>query len=255
MTPNEHIEDNAAGFASLTPDDPERVAAYDHARACANCARSLREAEQMLAAIDAMPPAAAPTAPALRAITQPILARLAALALPTRLLSGVFVALWIVLVAMAKHRAGGAMAWIESAVLAATALAVVAMLRRLGSRAAVFAFGASAFLTALAWGDGPLAPRVGVACLLTELGAALIPCIIVLRTLVKRRSVHPTPALVVATAAGALVGQAALLLTCPDRTAGLHVLAFHCGGVVLAAVLAAIAGRVVARPAPELGSR
>ena len=243
MTPNEHIEDNAAGLASLPPKDPERVAAYDHSRACADCARSLRHAEQMLAALDALPPAAAPRAPALRAITQPILARLAALALPTRLLSGVLVALWIALVAMAKHRAGGAVAWIESAGLAVAALAVVAMLRRFGSRTAVLAFGASALLTALSWGDGPLAPRVGVDCLFTELGAALVPCIIVIRTLMKRRSIHPTPALAVATAAGALVGQAALLLTCPDRTAGLHVLAFHCGGVVLAAVRAVIAGR------------
>ena len=158
MTPSEHIKDNAPGLASLSPEDPERLAAYEHARACLECARSLRQAEQMLTALDALPPAAAPPAPALRPITQPILARLAALALPTRLLSGVMVALWIVLVAMARHRAGGAVAWIESAGLAVAALAVVAMLRRVGSRAAVFAFGASALLTALAWGDGPLAP-------------------------------------------------------------------------------------------------
>ncbi len=185
MIPTLHIEENAAGLASLPADDPERVAAYDHARECPDCARLLGQAARMLAALDALPPAPVPPPPALRAVRQPILARLAALSLPTRLLSGVLVALWIVLVAMAKHRAGGAVAWIESA------------------------------------------------------------------TLAKRRSINPTPALAVATAAGALVGQAALHLTCPDRTAGLHVLAFHCGGVALAALLALGVGRRLARLATE----
>ncbi len=251
MIPTLHIEENAAGLASLPADDPERVAAYDHARECPDCARLLGQAARMLAALDALPPAPVPPPPALRAVRQPILARLAALSLPTRLLSGVLVALWIVLVAMAKHRAGGAVAWIESAALATTALGVLALLRRFGSGTAMVAFGASALLTALAWGDGPLAPRVGLACLLTELGAALLPFLIVLRTLAKRRSINPTPALAVATAAGALVGQAALHLTCPDRTAGLHVLAFHCGGVALAALLALGVGRRLARLATE----
>jgi hypothetical protein len=40
-----------------------------------------------------------------------------------------------------------------------------------------------------------------------------------------------------AAAAGALAGHAALHLTCPVRAATPHLLAFHAGGVLLAAAL------------------
>jgi hypothetical protein len=252
MTQAEHIEESAAGVVSLPPEDPERVAAYAHARACATCARALRQAEGLLAALDALPVAPAPPAPRLRAVARPILARLSASIVPTRLLSPILVSLWIVLVLLAKHRAGGVAAWVASATLGAAALVALLLLRRLGSRAVALAFGASALMAAFAWSDGPLAPRLGVACLLTELGAAIVPLGIVVRAFIKRRSAAPTAGLALAAASGALVGQAALHLTCPQRTAGLHVLVFHCGGVLLAALIAAVVGRFVARPAPEL---
>jgi hypothetical protein len=46
-----------------------------------------------------------------------------------------------------------------------------------------------------------------------------------------------------AAAAGALAGVAALQLTCGAHVAAPHVLAFHAGGVVLAAVTARLAWR------------
>jgi hypothetical protein len=249
MTATAHILESAPGLASLPPEDPERVAAYAHARGCAECATALREAEGLLAALDDVPPAPAPAARTLRAIAEPILVRLSALAVPTRWLSGVLVCLWLVLVVLAKHRAGGAVAWVESGALAATAVACLVLFRRLGSTAVGLVMGASVVMAAIAWEDGPPARTVAMACLLTELGAALVPLAIVARAFVKRRSARPTAALVLAAAAGALVAQAALHLTCPGRHAGAHLLVSHCGGVAVAALLALLAGRFVVRPA------
>ena len=117
MTEPAHIQDSAVGLASLPPDDPERVEAFAHAQDCAECALALRRAESLLAKLDALPPAPAPPAPALRAIARPILARLSALVVPTRLLSVVLLAIWLVLLMMAKRRATGGAAWGESVAL------------------------------------------------------------------------------------------------------------------------------------------
>lgn len=248
MTATGHILESAPGLASLPPEDAERVAAYAHAEGCADCAKALREAEGLLAALDGLPPAPAPTAPTLRAIARPVLVRLSALAVPTRWLSTVLVCSWLVLVVLAKHRAGDAMAWVESGTLAATAVACLVLFRQLGSPAVGLVMGASVLMSAIAWGDGPPEPTVALACLLTELGAAIVPLAIVVRTFIKRRSARPTTAIVLAAAAGALMAQAALHLTCPGRQ-GAHLLVSHCGGVALAALLAVLAGRFVVRPA------
>jgi len=251
VTESAHILENAPGLAALPPDDSERVAAYAHAHDCGQCARALHQGERLLAALDTVPSTATPPPKRLRAIARPILARLSALVVPARLLSTVMVGLWLVLVFAAKRRTGGSTAWIESAALVSAALACLAWLRRIGPIAAWLVFGASALMAALVWGDEPFAPGKGVACVLTELAAAAVPTAILVRAFIRRRSMRPTLALVVVSAAGALVGQAALLLTCPDRTSGLHVLAFHCGGVALAAAGALVTGRLLARPVPD----
>ena len=245
MMETAHIQESAVGLASLPPDHPERVSAFAHARDCPECALALRRAESLLAKLDAVPPAPAPPPRALRAISRPILARLAAAVVPTGLLSVVLLSLWIVLVMMAKRRATGGAAWGESISLVAAALVCLGLLRRLGSVAVGLAFGASALITALAWSDGPLGPRHGVVCLLTEVGAAAVPLVILVRTFLKRRSANPSLSLVLAATTGALIGQAALRLTCPDRTAGLHVLLFHNGGLVVAAQMAILVARLL----------
>jgi hypothetical protein len=91
-------------------------------------------------------------------------------------------------------------------------------------------------------------------CLLTELGAAILPFAIVIRALARRRSAHPAPALVLAAAAGAVVAQAALHLTCPGRHAGAHLLVSHFGGVVVSVLAAGLAARFIARPADGASS-
>jgi hypothetical protein len=245
MTDAAHIRDDALGLASLPTDDRERVAAFAHARDCAECARALRGAESLLAKLDALPPAPGPPAPALRAISRRILGKLSALVVPTRLLSVALLAVWLTLVVLAKRRAPGGAAWGESLALVGAALACLGLLKRIGSAAIWLAFGASALVTALAWQEGPLAPRHGVACLLTELAAAAVPLAILVRTFVKNRSANPSPSLVLAAGAGALMGQAALRLTCPDGTAGFHILVFHGGGVIVAALVAMLLARVL----------
>ena len=247
MIEPEHIHENALGLAALPPDDAERRAAYAHARACGTCARAIRQAESLLTALDELPPAPAPAAPALRAIARPVLVRLSALAVPTPWVSGVLVGLWLALVVLAKRRDGGPVAWVESGAIAAAAVASLALFRRVGSAAVGLIFGASVLLTALAFGDGPDARPLVMHCLLTEIGAAIVPLSIAVRAFVRRRSARPTTALVLTAAAGALVAQAALHLTCPGRTAGAHVLFSHFSGVALAALMAALAGRFVAR--------
>ncbi|HEY6001519.1 MAG TPA: hypothetical protein VIV57_01515, partial [Anaeromyxobacter sp.] len=59
-------------------------------------------------------------------------------------------------------------------------------------------------------------------------------------------------AMAAAAAAGALAGDAALQLACPARAAMPHLLAFHVGGVVLAAAAAGLAWRRRS-PAVEVG--
>jgi hypothetical protein len=49
--------------------------------------------------------------------------------------------------------------------------------------------------------------------------------------------------LAAAAAAGALAGDAALQVTCSAHGVGLHLLAFHAGGVVLAAAAASLLRR------------
>jgi hypothetical protein len=57
MTSRDHFDDVAAGIASLTPRDPERLAAEEHARGCARCAEALRQSKHLMTLIDAAPPA------------------------------------------------------------------------------------------------------------------------------------------------------------------------------------------------------
>src|SRR5262249_3029891 len=128
-----HISEIAAGLASLPASDPERAIAYVHARECRDCALALQQGEQLMARLDAVSAPPEPQAPVRHAIAARILARLAALVVPARLLSVALVAVWLTLVFTAKHRAGGTPSWIESAALLAVAAGCVALVRRIGS--------------------------------------------------------------------------------------------------------------------------
>jgi hypothetical protein len=83
-----------------------------------------------------------------------------------------------------------------------------------------------------------LSLRVGVECTLLELFAAALPWVAFRRVAGPWRSRSAASAVA---AAGALSGHAALHLTCPIAHADAHLLVFHFGGVVLAALIGALA--------------
>ena len=247
MTDGRHIGEDAAGVAALEPTDPARLDAVAHARACPSCARSLEQASRMFALLDDLPAAAEPPAASLRAASRLVLGRLATMVVPTHLLMVLLPSLWLILVAMAKHRASGVGPWLQSGLILAASLISVLLLRVLGPGSAGVALGVSVLLTALDWGPGPLEVRHGVACLLTEVVVAAAAVGPTAWVVVKRRSRYPAPVLVGVAIAGALTGQAALHLSCPSGTAGLHLLAFHVGGVVVAALMAGLVAQGMSR--------
>jgi DNA-directed RNA polymerase specialized sigma24 family protein len=49
-----HVTGRAGGLVALPEDDPERRAAFEHARSCADCARELEEAAQAIALLGSL---------------------------------------------------------------------------------------------------------------------------------------------------------------------------------------------------------
>jgi hypothetical protein len=124
------------------------------------------------------------------------------------------------------------------AFLIAAAAVVLACMNRVGTRAVLVALATSAAFALAAASTHLLAPAIGVKCTLLELVAASLPW------LAYRFAAGPSrarPASAAVASAGALAGHAALHLTCPVPHADAHLLVFHFGGVVLAALLGAIA--------------
>jgi hypothetical protein len=95
----------------------------------------------------------------------------------------------------------------------------------------------------------PLYAELGLRCMRFELGFALVALGAgVLWTRSSGREFGPLRASVVAMT-GALTGQALLRIRCEAHDAALHLLAFHLVGVVLATMLGAVAGRLLAKSA------
>jgi hypothetical protein len=124
--------------------------------------------------------------------------------------------------------------WFEAGVTAAAACALVKVALRRTRFAAAAAVLAACVLSVLA-GSGPEPAIAQVRCSIHELVTAALPVFALLRW---GGSVSRGQLLGVA-GAGALAGDAALLVACPDATAFLHVIVFHVGGVVVTLALAA----------------
>jgi hypothetical protein len=243
----EELRRDAAGLAALAEGDPDRTAAYTHARSCAACAAELRRGERLVALLEAAAPARAPS-PALRRAAAPILEDLPAT--PPRLLLPVAAAVGALLAAVAaRSHSTDPLDALAAIALAAIAIGLAALAPRAGGRVVGAALVVSALAAALEGAVGPLTPLEGVKCVGVELAAAAVPLLAVVA--VWRRSGASAPVrLAAAAAAGALAGQAALALTCHAPDAALHVAAFHLGGVLAAAALGAATGRLL-RAAPE----
>src|SRR5260370_20277573 len=242
----DHVRQQALAFVALARGERELTEAWEHARTCARCATALHEGERMLALVDAelapSPPSSEALLRAMRAVELEL-----ELELDGRLARSLQTARMAV--AVATISAGAALAGpfarhhyldASSAALAAVAAWTAAVLAWLGvgRRTAVAALAACAVslvVAAMASGSIGLFAAVGVHCLALERFTAAWPLAALAAAggLSSSTSGWTTAALA---SAGALAGQGALHLTCPERSATPHLLAFHLGGVVLAAV-------------------
>jgi hypothetical protein len=251
MTNCDHVRSRALALAALPPGDPDREAAAAHARSCAGCAQALREGNRLLRLIDAELQPPPPSEVALQRARDAVLARMeregpgrgwrASLILAASALLS-----FGTLSAVARDRATDLKSWLAAGAAALLA-AMLAGASNAGLSVAFGACAASAGLVLLSGAGTGLAPLLGIKCLAIEMFAATWPfgAAVLSRGAVPRPSAPGAAAALAA--AGALAGQASLLLTCPARHAIPHLLAFHVGGVLLASVAGALVLR--ARPA------
>jgi hypothetical protein len=152
-----------------------------------------------------------------------------------------FVAVGIVavLVGLARDPSRAVSDWLVAAALAAVAIALTALARRLTLRFAVAAISAALVAAVIQGGAGPVAFPGGLHCALTEGGGAVVAAGVAWLASRRRRL---STSFAVWAAAGALAGDAALQIACTERASLPHVAVFHVGGlVVIAAAAAALA--------------
>lgn len=246
---SEHFADRAGGIAQLAPDDPERVEATSHAQECSECARALRSGERLFEAFLVLPLPEPPSAALLSRIKREIHADLARV--PERVVVkerpaviAITVGVAFVLASvLSKHEDVTTTRW-TAALLVAAFAALLATLG--GKRASVTLFtsiAASAGFSLYAQAGEGMSTGIGVRCALFEVGVALAP---LGAAAYLALSGGPRGALPFAAvgAAGGLAGHAALHVHCPMHSAHPHLLAFHLGGVVVAALVGVALSRV-----------
>jgi len=246
----EQVRPRAAGLASLPEDDAERRAAFAHAEGCRDCARALAEGTKLAELLLKAKPLEAPSPEALARASREIQAELAAESRrlrarrPGAIAAGVVVG-FLVVVAMARHRAGDGRSLAAAFALAAAATLLATLAPRRHRLLIALIAGASLIFAAITGEGGSLAPGIGVHCVLAELAAAVFPLVIAF-VLTRRAREVSGGGLFFATvaAAGALAGHAGLHLTCPVRFEAPHLYAFHTGGVILAAAVGFLAARL-----------
>jgi hypothetical protein len=239
VTECERIRADAAGLAALPPDDPERAAAFAHAQGCPGCARALAEAARLQALLGEDEAPALP-AGALARAAQAIEEELGREARRrSAWAAAAAAAVLAAVVGLARRRQAAPLDWGVAAALGGLAVALAALARG-RPRTALGAALAAAFAAILAGGAGPVEAETGVHCLLTELAGAT--AVVVAGWLALRGSAtRPARAAVAAAAAaGALAGAAGLQIACPAHELASHLVLFHAGGVLLAAVAAAL---------------
>ena len=249
MTECDRVRADAPGLVALRPDDPERVAAWSHAAGCAGCARALREAERLQSLLAAWEPAPLP-AGALERASREIRAQLRREA--RRRLIGSIAAICasvVLLVGFARSRSRSAGDLALAAVLWALAVVLAAAASRKPMLVTALAVLAGAAAITVSGAPGPLAASLGLECLATEVASAAIVVGAVWLALRGGTTSPPRSAMAAVAAAGALAGDAALQVTCAAHTAVPHVLAFHVGGIVLAAAGASVLWRTPRRAA------
>jgi hypothetical protein len=269
-----HIElADAAGLAALGELDAERMHAEAHARTCTSCADMLNDAAAMLQLLDAGAALPAPDPHVLERCQQAIHLQLgqpsattpaATADLPARsaaklakrlmqwpaILAGMLAAgLALALVASGKHREPALHAWAEAGVALVLAIACLTLAPRLRGAATALAVAIGAGLVVASTGSlnlngilgETLGSALGLKCALIEIVVSALPFGLFAYVALRNRAQVTASSGAAIAAAGALAGQAALHLTCPERSGTPHLLVFHLGAVAVAAVLGSLA--------------
>jgi hypothetical protein len=223
-------------LVALPRDDSERASADAHARGCPACARALAEARALLRLVDRHGAPAAPSPAVLRRTADRVVADLRGGGAPRVWAAIATIAGFVLVALLARDRftdpATLAIATL-GAVAAAAGAAMLPLHRWTGVAIALVA--SALFAAALGERGEPLAMG-GMTCLALELMAASLP-LATTAVLVWRRRASAGPLVFSCVAAvGALAGQAGLHITCEARFDAPHLLAFHVGGVALAAL-------------------
>ena len=246
MSVCDELQSGWAVLLSLPSEDPQRQEGMAHAEGCERCTLEARGTQRMLGAFDALS-VSPPSATALRRAAAPILEDMARSAekrrrFATVVAAGASLVGFALLVGLAQERASGVAKWQIAVGFALVAAACTASAVLFRAKALWAILPVSAAMAAVLGSTHALDVDAAVRCALCEGIGASLP-LAALSYLMLRRpfSLGPSGA-AAAAAGGALVGQAALVLTCPSH--GLeHLMLFHAGTVALAAVLGYLWGQ------------
>jgi hypothetical protein len=238
ITDCERLRADAPGLAALPPDDPERSSAWAHALRCPGCARALREGERLQGVLGEWHPAPLSGA-ALHRAARAVELELQREGRRRSLWSAAAaVASMAALVGLSRQRGGSGLDWAVGAALAGLAIVLAALSRRAPRFTLALAVAAAVAAALVAGGPGSLDMGEGVRCLAAELGSAALVVGAAWMALRGGTTALTPSTRAAAAAAGALAGDAALQIACRAHEVGPHLLAFHVGGVILAAIAA-----------------
>jgi hypothetical protein len=249
---NFHIADRAGFLAALAKNDPERIEAEAHIRACAPCRAAFAEGVGLVALLDESQPLSPPS-PDLMARAAAAIAASAnpgqgagEASITRRIVSGSVVG---VLLAWAFQLTVGSgfspdleHAGVSLMVLA-VALAGVTILRNHGKLAIGLILGTSLAMAYLSGTAEGLAPGIGVRCAFRELWAAGLTWIIAGAVARRGDVALDRWKLSAIVASGALAAHAGQHLASEVPHSHAHLLLFHFGAVLLAVAGTVVAGR------------
>jgi len=240
MTQSDHIEEHAAGIASLPTSDPERIAAEAHAATCARCAAALQESARLIELIDeaVMPTFATDMLQRAQADAWQRIRRHERRALLTTTTSTASVLLsFCIALPIARQHTFELNRWLAALAVMASALLFAAVAGRARWLSLGLSFGTSILVASLAGSQDGVAMLHGLRCIGVELTAAIIPYATLALGVLRTAETGQAAYFAAVSVSGALAGQAALLITCPEHAHAPHQFLSHVTGVVLAALI------------------
>jgi hypothetical protein len=242
----EHIEDQAGFIGALSKDDPERVQAEQHAGSCPSCRAALDEGirlSDVLKRTPAFPPVPSETLTRLARAVRPDLAAAASARHMSWATAGALVVAWFFQITVGSGFDIDLRCLLVSLGVLAVAIASVTLLRNRGRTAALVIVATSGIFAYLSGTASGLDAGIGIRCAVRELWAAAIVWAIVVPAAWRERMALDRWHVVAVAGAGGLAAHAGQHLACEMPHSDLHLLIFHFGAVVLAALFGAAAAR------------